>query len=91
MEVKLHCSTNIYFLSECSRWKQTKTNFYFKAYIFGPNPRAIIKSKQIILSNAKAINGCLKIKSSFKDFKVIFLARVQDYVETSKLIEKIFY
>ena len=91
MEVKLHCSTNIYFLSECSRWKQTKTNFYFKAYIFGPNPRAIIKSKQIILSNAKAINGCLKIKSSFKDFKkVIFLARVQDY-ETSKLIEVIFY
>ena len=63
---------------------ETNTNFYFKAYNFGPNPRAIIKSKQIILSNAKAINGCLKIKSSFKDFKkVIFLARVQDYVETS--------
>ena len=70
---------------------ETNTNFYFKAYNFGPNPRAIIKSKQIILSNAKTINGCLKIKSSFKDFKVIFLARVQDYVETSKLIEKIFY
>ena len=70
---------------------ETNTNFYFKAYNFGPNPRAIIKSKQIILNNAKTINGCLKIKSPFKDFKVIFLARVQDYVETSKLIEKIFY
>ena len=63
---------------------ETKTNFYFKAYIFGPNPRAIIKSKQIILSNAKTINGCLKIKSSFKDFKVLILAKVQDSVETSK-------
>ena len=60
---------------------ETKTNFYFKAYIFGPNPRAIIKSKQIILSNAKTINGCLKIKSSFKDFKVLILAKVQHTIE----------